>query len=103
MSDGYLGDNGPSFTSEFSFVLPGSSTFYMVFQQIFPGNTGLGCSFRFRVDFGFCNQAAETTLIVPDDVRRGPNTDEPEEGGLLQDSPSAQFLQELSKLDDTGP
>lgn len=82
MSEGYLGDNGPSLTPRFSFFVPGLSTFEMIFQQVFPGPTGIGCSFRFRVDFGFCiNQVAEYQPIYPDQIQTGRNndTDLPEE------------------------
>ena len=77
ISQGYLGDNGPSTTGEFSFNLAGFSNFFMVFQQVFPGADGIGCSFSFRVDYGFCNQAADLAPIFPDVVKNyGPNTDE---------------------------
>lgn len=79
ISEGYLGDSGPSTTPEFSFNLDGFSNFFMIFQQVFPGNDanfGIGCTFRFRVDFGFCNQEASFLPALPDEEEeRGHNID----------------------------
>jgi len=79
ISEGYLGDNGPSQTPEFSFNLAGSSNFFMVFQQVFPGLDGVGCSFQFQVNFGFCNQQAiskESSIFpIVNEKGFGMNTD----------------------------
>ena len=66
LSQGYLGDVGSSNSPQFSFNLDGFGTFFMVFQQVFPGEDGVGCSFQFQVDFGRCNQGAAFFPISED-------------------------------------
>lgn len=56
LAQGYLGDSGPSTTPQFSFNLDGFGTFFMVFQQVYPGPDGIGCEFQFQVNFGLCDQ-----------------------------------------------
>jgi hypothetical protein len=80
LSENYLGDTGPSDTQQFSFNVDPSSTFFMVFQQVFPGTSGIGCSFRFRVDFTFTDQDEDTgfsPLILNDEAEEdhGRNVD----------------------------
>jgi len=87
ITQGYLGDNGPSQTPTFSFNLAGSSNFFVVFQQVFPGLDGVGCTFQFQIDFGFCNQEAdidESIFPATNDNWFGMNTDT-----TVEDSPSS--------------
>lgn len=78
---GYLGDSGPSSTADFSFILPGNTNFFMIFQQVFPGSDGIGCAFGFRVDFGFCGLPADTdppefdSIGEESNIAYGDNTD----------------------------
>ena len=68
LEQGYLGDVGASNSPQFSFNLEGSGSFFMVFQQVYPGTDGIGCEFQFEVDFGLCNEAEAYFPIFGEDV-----------------------------------
>ena len=81
LTEGYLGDNGSSEIDQFSFLLDGSNTFFMVFQQVIGGTAGINCTFQFRVDFN--EQDAASLSFVPNtNGNSGTNHDKLSRGRL---------------------